>query len=149
MLELKQGDIFESGAEALVNPVNCDGTMGKGLALEFRRRYPDNLREYICMCDNRWLQPGCVHVHEMESGYIINFPTKYHWREKSNLQDIELGLEDLRRTIVKLGIRSIAIPALGCGCGGLKWDEVRPLIERILGQLDAHIMVYEPREEKR
>lgn len=145
MIRFVRGDIFESGAEALVNPVNCVGVCGKGLALEFKRRYPSNFQEYQSKC-RQSMQTGSMFVTMDIEGYIINFPTKTHWLSKSNLGSLRAGLIDLRRVIDNLKLQSVAIPALGCGCGGLKWDDVKPEIEKALVGLDADIMVYEPTE---
>lgn len=126
-----QGNLLDSTAEALVNPVNCVGVMGKGLALEFKLKFPDNFIEYQRVCQQRALSPGSLFftrpVHPT-TRLIVNFPTKRHWREPSRLEDIQSGLQALRVEIIEQDIRSIAIPMLGCGLGGLKWDTVRPMI---------------------
>lgn len=129
--EIKHGDIFESNAEALVNTVNCKGVMGRGLALQFKRCYPDNFVAYRTECQAGRMVLGRVHVFDtgrMSPRYIINFPTKDHWRNSSSLADIADGLNSLESEVRRLGIGSIAIPALGCDLGGLDWDDVRPLI---------------------
>ncbi|MBR5949821.1 MAG: macro domain-containing protein [Actinomycetaceae bacterium] len=148
MLTYTGGDIFESGAEALVNPVNCVGVMGKGLALQFKQRFPENFDHYAKMCARNGLRPGVLFVGDYGSNriitsswggllpckgesvarYIVNFPTKRHWRDKSLLADVEAGLGALALFVQEEGVCSIAIPPLGCGLGGLAWEDVRPLI---------------------
>ena len=141
MVRETTGDIFESGAAALVNPVNCVGVMGKGLALEFKKRFPRNFECYNDACAVGMLRPGKVHVvpawSEAHPHYIINFPTKRHWRDRSRIEDIEAGLADLVRVIDEYAIDSVAVPALGCGLGGLVWSEVRQRI------LDAATLIPE------
>ena len=151
MIQFKSGDIFAEDAEALVNPVNCVGVMGGGLALQFKTRYPDNLRAYAEACGADAVRPGRMLMFETNMTanprYIVNFPTKRHWRDDSRIEDIEAGLADLARIIRDLDIRSIAIPALGCGLGGLPWNAVRNQIEDALGKFnDVEIIVFEPGE---
>lgn len=142
--------MFESGAEALVNPVNCVGVMGKGLALEFRRLFPENYLKYKDDCAFGNYRPGLVGFYEYREGrprYILNVATKDHWRQASQLVDIQRGLAVLDIYIQVFHITSAAIPALGCGLGGLKWARVRPEIERALEHLDdVSIYVYQPKE---
>ena len=125
MITFKQGDLFQDSAEALVNPVNCVGTMGKGLAKEFKRKFPDNFREYVRACRAGRVRPGRMpvfHTHRPEiNRYIINFPTKRDWRDPSRIEDIEAGIQVLADEVRNRRIRSLAIPALGCGLGGLPW----------------------------
>ena len=149
MIEYKTGDITAEDAEALVNTVNCVGFMGKGVALRFKRIFPRNFRAYAQACDRKEVQPGRMLVFEtgkpVNPRYIINFPTKQHWRAKSKMEDIESGLHALTEEISQRGIRSIAIPPLGSGFGGLKWAEVRPRIEAALrGMDDLRVTIYEP-----
>ena len=149
MITYTIGNILEAGADALVNSVNCVGVMGKGIALQFKEAYPDNFKGYKQACDRKEVQPGRMFVfatgYLTGPRYIINFPTKRHWRGKSRMEDIESGLAALSETIVRLGIRSVAIPPLGSGLGGLQWAEVRTRIEGALKQLpDVQIMVFEP-----
>lgn len=149
MLELKTGDILREDAEALVNTVNCVGVMGRGIALQFKNAYPDNFKEYEEACAAGDLIPGRMFVYEtgklINPKYIINFPTKRHWRGKSKIEDIQNGLENLVEIIKDRDIRSIALPPLGCGLGGLEWNEVKPLIESALSELDGvDIAVFEP-----
>jgi len=150
----KTGSILEEDAKALVNTVNCEGFMGKGVALDFKRAYRKNFDEYVACCKRGEMRPGHVFVFETESAinpvYIINFPTKRKWRGKSKMEDIQNGLSSLVKEIRKRDIRSIALPALGCGLGGLNWDEVRQQIENALGKLDkVQVTVFEPRLPER
>lgn len=148
MIEFRTGDIIAANAEALVNTVNCVGIMGRGIALQFKKAFPENFRAYEVACRCGEVQPGRMYVFETEAlnpRFIINFPTKRHWRGKSRMEDIESGLKALRDAICSRGIRSIAIPPLGSGLGGLNWAEVRSRIERALGDLDTvEIAVFEP-----
>lgn len=152
MIRFVRGDIVDSQAEALVNTVNTVGVMGKGVALRFKQRFPENYRFYREACGRGEVTPGKVLVFRTEClqpRYIINFPTKRHWRQKSRIEDIVAGLQDLVQRVRDLGICSIAIPALGCGHGGLTWADVRPLIENAFASLpDVHVEVYEPMTNK-
>lgn len=129
MIEERTGDLFGSGAEALVNPVNCVGVMGKGLALAFKRRFPDNFARYQRACQAQQVRPGKMFVVQRPLGayprFIINFPTKRDWRDASRLDDVALGLSDLVAVVRDNAISSVAVPALGCGLGGLDWYTVR------------------------
>ncbi len=150
MFEYKSGDILKEDTEALVNTVNCVGVMGRGIALQFKHAFPDNFKAYTKACKNEEVQPGQMLVFETgqltNPRYIINFPTKRHWRGKSRMEDIESGLRALVATIQRYSIRSIAIPPLGSGLGGLDWTEVKPRIETFLQPLrDVHIIIYEPK----
>lgn len=149
MIRYVTGDIFETDAAALVNTVNTVGVMGKGIALQSKRRFPDNYEAYRRACEAGDVTPGKMFVWRSDQlgnpQWIINFPTKRHWKGKSRLEDIEAGLRDLRRQISALRIESIAVPPLGCGNGGLDWSRVRPLIARALQDLDGvEVEVYEP-----
>lgn len=149
MIEFTSGDILKCEAEALVNTVNCVGIMGRGIALQFKNMYPDNFKAYAAACQRGDVQPGRMFVYETGQltlpRYIINFPTKRHWRGKSRLEDIDAGLGDLVAVIRERGIRSIALPPLGSGLGGLNWQQVRPRIEQALSALpDVHVLVFEP-----
>ena len=149
MLEYKSGDIFGEDAEALVNSVNCVGVMGRGLALQFKSAFPDNYKAYRAACKRGEVRPGEMFVFERPGldnpRYIVNFPTKRHWRSKSNLRDVVAGLETLAQEIRTREIRSIALPALASDLGGLDWQRVRPEIEAALGSLDdVRIVVFEP-----
>lgn len=150
MIELTQGDILKAHTEALVNTVNCVGVMGRGIALQFRKAFPDNFEAYKHVCDRKQLHPGQVFLYDLgrlePPRYVINFPTKRHWKGKSKLEDIQAGLEALIREVRTRGIRSIAIPPLGCGLGGLDWDAVRPMIEEAFASLlEVHVEIYEPK----
>lgn len=141
--------MFSEYAEALVNTVNCVGVMGRGIAYQFKLKYPDNYRAYAKKCRQNDMQPGTVFVYETQDimfpRYIINFPTKRHWRGKSRMEDIESGLASLVHEVQSRGIRSIVVPPLGSGLGGLEWIEVRERIERALQPLaDVKAIVYEP-----
>ena len=150
MIEYKTGDILAEDAEALVNTVNCVGVMGRGIALQFKNAFPENFEAYADACKRDELHPGRMFVFETRQltspQYIINFPTKRHWRGKSRIEDIEVGLKALADVIRETPIRSIAIPPLGSGLGGLDWKAVRPLIERALSSIeDVQIVVFEPK----
>ena len=148
-LEFSKGDLFNADVEALVNTVNCVGVMGRGVALQFKRKFPDNFRAYADACKKELVQPGKMFTTERvalgQPRYIINFPTKRHWRGKSRIEDIGLGLVALKDEIERLGIHSIALPPLGSGLGGLDWREVRHLIEETFASVgDVQVIVYEP-----
>lgn len=149
MINYKTGDLFNDSAEAIVNTVNCVGVMGRGIALQFKKRYPENFKEYEDKCKLGEITPGRMFVFETNSfinpKYIINFPTKRHWRGASRIEDIESGLVDLIKAIKKYEINSIAIPPLGSGLGGLEWALVKSKIEAALTDIDdVEINVYEP-----
>ena len=149
MITFKQGDLFQDRSQALVNPVNCVGVMGKGIALQFKEKFPDNFREYAQACWRNRVQPGGMLVFDtyrpQAHRYIINFPTKRHWRDSSRIEDIEAGTIALAREIRDRRITSIAIPALGSGLGGLDWKRVRAILESGLqGLEDVTITIYEP-----
>ena len=149
MMTFTQGNLLDASVEALVNTVNTVGVMGKGIALMFKEAFPANFRAYEEACEQKQVKIGKMFVTENRtfSGprWIINFPTKKHWRQPSKLEWITDGLVDLRRVIEEHQIHSIALPPLGAGNGGLEWSEVRPEVERILGDLDGvDILVFEP-----
>ena len=150
MIRFTTGDILAEDAEALVNTVNCVGIMGRGIALQFRKAFPANFRAYAAACQRGEVKPGHMFVFETDTltnpRYIINFPTKRHWRGDSRIEDIQAGLKDLVTVIRELDIRSIALPPLGSGLGGLQWSDVRPRIERALrGSNNLDVVVFEPR----
>lgn len=150
-IEFKTGDILTQDAEALVNTVNCVGIMGRGLALQFKKAFPDNFKSYSVACKRKEVKPGRMFVYETgqltNPQYIINFPTKRHWRDKSRMEDIDAGLVALAEEIRSHNFHSIAIPALGCGLGGLDWFEVRPRVEKMLSQFsDLTAIVFEPND---
>lgn len=149
MIEITRGNVIEADTEALVNTVNCVGYMGKGIALQFKKAFPENFKAYERTCRREEVRPGKMFVFETGSmlnpKYIINFPTKRHWRGKSRLEDIEAGLQALVDEVIKRGIKSIAIPPLGCGLGGLDWNMVRPMIEKAFSALpDLRLLLFEP-----
>ncbi len=151
MLTEEHGNLLEAPADALVNTVNTVGIMGKGLALQFKQAYPGNFRAYEAACKRGEVGLGKMFTYETGQldgpRLIINFPTKAHWRSRSKLCDIKVGLRSLRTVISERNIQSIAIPPLGCGNGGLDWNEVRPLIVEALGDLPGvRVMVYPPQE---
>jgi O-acetyl-ADP-ribose deacetylase (regulator of RNase III) len=154
MIRLAEGDLLASGAEALVNPVNCVGVAGKGLALAFRQRWPGAFKEYRHACDWGWLRPGRIlpvlvpdETSDSQATLILHFPTKRHWRTPSRLKDIEAGLPVLAAYLREYAVRSVAVPALGCGLGGLDWETVRPAIEGALGGIVAcDVLLYPPQE---
>jgi O-acetyl-ADP-ribose deacetylase (regulator of RNase III) len=150
MIEFRTGDVLAADAEALVNTVNCVGFMGRGIALQFKKAWPENFKAYAAACRRGEVQPGRMFVFETNlftnPRHIINFPTKRHWRGRSRMEDIEAGLEALVGEIKTRCIRSIAVPPLGAGLGGLDWAEVRERICQALGDLeDTQVIVFEPR----
>ena len=149
MIEYKTGDLLAEEADALVNTVNCVGHMGAGIALQFKKAWPENFRAYAAACRDDEVQPGRMLTYETNQltppRYIINFPTKRHWRGRSRLEDIDAGLVALAEEIRRLDLKSIAVPPLGAGLGGLTWNQVRPRIERVLGAFpDLRVVVFEP-----
>ena len=149
MIDFKSGDIIAEDAEALVNTVNCVGVMGRGIALQFKNAFPENFKAYELACALNEVQPGKMFVyqtrHITNPKFIINFPTKRHWRGKSRIEDIKSGLQALVREIRERGIRSIAIPPLGSGLGGLNWNDVKPLILASLSEIEGlRVVVFEP-----
>ena len=151
MIEITRGNVITAEVEALVNTVNCVGYMGKGIALQFKKAFPENFKAYARACKVEEVRPGKMFVYETGSmlspKYIINFPTKRHWRGKSRLEDIEAGLQALVEEVTRLGISSVAVPPLGCGLGGLNWSVVRPLIEEAFTRVpDMLVMLFEPIE---
>ncbi len=149
MIQTTQGDLLNTDAEALVNAVNCVGVMGRGIALQFKKKFEENFKVYKKACDAGFLRPGMMLVHDygglFNPRYIINFPTKDDWRANSKLEDIESGLAALVDEIRNRRIKSITIPPLGCGLGGMDWNQVRPRIEAALQEFtDVQILLYEP-----
>lgn len=149
MIKFKKGDILKEDAEALVNTVNCVGVMGRGIALQFKKNYPANFKFYEAACKREAVQPGRMLVFETgqmtNPRFIINFPTKRHWRGKSRIEDIDAGLISLVEEIRVRNIQSIAIPPLGSGLGGLDWAEVREHITNTMQSLsDREIIIFEP-----
>ena len=149
MIAYKKGNILAEDVQAIVNTVNCVGIMGRGIALQFKNLYPDNFKVYAAACKRGEVQPGRMFIYETgrltNPKYIVNFPTKRHWKGKSRMEDIDAGLQALREEITTRGIRSIAIPPLGSGLGGLDWVQVRPRIEESLKGIDGlEVVIFEP-----
>ncbi|MCP4911482.1 MAG: macro domain-containing protein [Oligoflexia bacterium] len=145
MIIYKTGNIFNSSAQVITNPVNCVGVMGKGLALKFKAKFPNMFSDYMEKCSSGELKPGHPYLWEDDFSQILNFPTKRHWKQKSQLKDIEEGLNYLAQNYSSMGISSIAFPPLGCGLGGLQWSDVKPLINKYFEDLpDLDVYVYEP-----
>lgn len=150
MIEYKTGDLLAERADALVNTVNCVGVMGRGIALQFKKAWPENFKAYAAACKREEVCPGRMFVYDTgrlsPPRYIINFPTKRHWRGKSKIEDIESGLSALVEEIQSRSIQSIAIPPLGAGLGGLDWSRVREFIERAMRSVpDVRAIVFEPK----
>lgn len=152
MFKFLNGDILNDFSEAIVNTVNCVGVMGKGIALQIKEKYPENFKFYKKHCDLKEVKIGKMLVYKSDdligSKFIINFPTKEHWKEYSKYEYIINGLKDLRKVIIENNIKSIAIPPLGCGNGGLEWNIIKQYIIETLSDLNANINVYEPNIEK-
>ncbi len=148
MIEFTTGNVLDANVEALVNTVNTVGVMGKGVALMFKEAFPENFKAYSAACKRNEIRVGHMFVTERAQligpKFIINFPTKQHWRNPSKMEWIEAGLEDLKRVVIEKGIRSIAIPPLGSGNGGLTWSEVRQNIEDALASIPVQVIIYEP-----
>ncbi len=149
MIKLTQGDILKADAEALVNTVNCVGIMGRGVALQFKKSFPTNFKAYEVACKLGQVQTGKMFVYDLNRLYsprfIINFPTKRHWKNNSRIEDIQLGLIDLVNIVQQQQINSIAIPPLGCGLGGLNWEDVKPLIIKAFQTApEVNVLLFEP-----
>ncbi len=151
MITYKTGNMLSAPVEALVNTVNTVGVMGKGIALQFKESFPENYKAYAAAVKREAVKTGNMFVTELnridQLRYIINFPTKQHWKAPSQLSYISEGLIDLRRVLLELKIQSVAMPPLGCGNGGLDWAIVRPMIDQALAGLDMDIQVFEPSAE--
>lgn len=153
-IHFREGSLFDADVEAIVNPVNCVGVMGRGLAAEFKKRYRENYQEYLAACLDKQVMIGSVFITKVIKPfpgnplYIINFPTKTHWREDSRIEYISNGLTSLVDMVTLLKIKSIAIPALGCGLGKLQWGVVRALMVNALSGLhDVDIWLYPPNDK--
>lgn len=148
MIRFTQGNLLEAKTEALVNTVNTVGVMGKGIALMFKERFAQNYRLYAAACKAGEVETGKMHVtatNELDGPrWIVNFPTKRHWRSPSQMAWITEGLHDLRRFLIENDVKSVAVPPLGAGNGGLKWPEVREQIVEVLSDLDVDVLVFEP-----
>jgi O-acetyl-ADP-ribose deacetylase (regulator of RNase III) len=151
MIEFRTGDILQTDAEALVNTVNCVGIMGRGVALQFKKTFPANFKAYKAACTRHEVQPGRMFVFETgfvgNPKYIINFPTKRHWKGKSRMEDIDAGLRAFVDVIRERQIHSVAMPPLGSGLGGLYWPDVKRRVEEAARSLpDVSFIVFEPRD---
>lgn len=146
MIRYVTGNMLESSAQCLVNTVNCEGYMGKGIAYQFKLQFPENNKDYVKACKSGALKIGKLHVYREKEKLIVNFPTKDKWRERSKISYVEVGLNQLLKLIENEEITSIAIPPLGCGNGGLVWNDVKKLIEEILSPVEmiCDIEIYEP-----
>ena len=150
MIEAGTGNLLASDAEALVNTVNTVGVMGKGIALQFKNAYPSNFTAYAAACKRDEVVPGKMFVYDTgvmgtSARYIINFPTKRHWKGKSRIEDIEAGLMDLVRVLREYAIQSVAVPPLGCGNGGLDWRAVEPMMRSALEQVpNVRVILHAP-----
>lgn len=146
MIRYLDSDLFSSQAQTWVNPVNLQGIMGAGLAELFRIRFPEMFREYQGLCLRQALRPGLLHLWKGPERWVLNFPTKLDWRKPAHLDQVEASLKSFQICYEGWGIESVAFPALGCGLGRLRWEEdVRPLMERMLGNLPIKIDVHLPR----
>lgn len=143
MINYRKSDIFSSEAQTLVNTVNCVGVMGKGIAKEFKIRNPEMFQAYKAICDEKLLVPGKLWLWRQQMPWVLNFPTKNHWRGPSKLSWIEAGLDKFAKTYREKGITSISFPKLGCGNGGLDWNEVRPIMEYFLEPVDIPVTIHE------
>lgn len=142
---IKTGDLLGSKMQTLINTVNCVGVMGKGIAYSFKQQYPTMFKDYEERCKEKKVQLGKPYIYKIkDERLIVNFPTKGHWKNNSNLRDIENGLKYLAEHVKEWGIKSMAIPPLGCGNGGLDWNDVKPLILRYLDPLNIPMEIYEP-----
>ena len=138
MVKVEKGSIFDSSAQTLVNTINCVGAMGKGIALEFKIRYPAMYEQYRVLCQRRLFKPGTLWIYKAEDGkWILNFPTKVHWRNPSKIEYIRAGLEKFVSTWKEKGITSVAFPLLGCSNGGLDWNEVLPIMKDYLERCEG------------
>ena len=151
MIIFKEGNLLQSQADVLVNTVNTVGVMGKGIALQFKIKFPQNFKVYVQAIEKGHVKVGQVLIVEVNASgpvkYIVNFPTKQHWRSPSQLSWIKSGLDDLKGKLSHLPVKSIALPPLGCGNGGLDWAIVKPLMIDSLKDLDMEVMIYEPSEQ--
>ena len=146
MIEYRIGNLFECNADCLINTVNCEGFMGKGIAYQFKVRFPENNKSYIKACKSGELTVGKVHCYREDGITIVNFPTKNKWRENSKIEYIETGMDYFIKILPELGVKKIAIPPLGCGNGGLLWTDVKKIIEdKIINFTDKYdFIIFEP-----
>lgn len=144
-ITFKTGDLLDSKMQTLVNTVNCKGVMGRGIALKFKHNFPAMFKDYEARCSKKEVQPGIPYLFKTDEGkLILNFPTKNDWKNPSRLHWIQTGLEEIKKNYKEWGIESLAIPPLGCGNGGLIWEEVRKMMVRILGDVAIPIEIYAP-----
>lgn len=143
MLTYRRTSLLESTAQTLVNTVNCVGVMGKGIALEFKKREPEMFAAYKRICDKKLLAPGKLWLWRGKEHLTLNFPTKLHWKNPSKIEWIEAGLRKFVDTYKALGIVEVSFPRLGCGNGGLDWDDVRPVMERYLAPLPIQVFIHD------
>jgi O-acetyl-ADP-ribose deacetylase (regulator of RNase III) len=147
MVEIVTGDLFASDAQTLVNAVNCRGVMGKGIALAFKRRYPDMFRDYQARSARGAVRLSEPYLYRRSAEpHILNFPTKDHWRTPAQLDNIIAGVRYLQGQYVPWGVTSLAVPALGCGLGQLDWESVRPVLARLFGEFAIPVTLYAPLE---
>lgn len=144
MVKFETGDILQSSAICLVNTVNCEGFMGKGIAYQFKEKYPENNKNYVTACKSGKFSVGEILFFVENEKLIANFPTKNKWREKSQYSYIETGLKALKKGLIENKISSVAIPPLGCGNGGLDWNEVKKMITETFQNLPIDVIIYEP-----
>lgn len=144
------GDMFKISAKVRINTVNCVGVMGSGVALACKQRYPSMYKEYRAKCKSGEIQPGSLYIWESPNHeYIVNLPTKRHWRNPSLYEDVESGLVALKQFLYIMGKIDVALPALGCGHGGLDWSIVSSMIFYHLNALDANIYVFTPEDSRK
>ena len=144
-VSIREGDIFKSKAQTLVNTVNCVGVMGKGIALGFRKRFPAMHDDYVLRCERGEVKLGRPYLYKQSAGpWILNFPTKDHWRSVSRLADIEAGLDFLQANYRQWGVESLAVPPLGSGLGGLEWQVVGPTLYSHLSRVDIPVELFVP-----
>lgn len=148
MLSYREDNIFNSETQTIVNTINCDGVMGKGLALEFKLRYPEMFEDYKQKCEKFLIKVGEPYLFKTKEKWILNFPTKIHWQNPSKIGYIEKGLKYFCQNYRDWGIKSISFPRLGCTTGGLNWNDVHVLMEKYLSNLDIDVYIYLDNPEK-
>lgn len=142
-MEIIKGDIFKSNMQTIINPINCVGVMGKGLALSFKQKYPEMYIDYKTRCNNNQVKIGEPYLYKTDSVWILNFPTKKHWKEKSKIEYITTGLDYILNHYEEFGITSLAIPKIGAGLGGLDWDnEIYPEILTFSKKINIPIHIF-------
>jgi O-acetyl-ADP-ribose deacetylase (regulator of RNase III) len=143
MLTYRRTNLFQSTAQTLVNTVNCVGVMGKGIARDFKEREPDMFKAYKSICERKQMAPGKLWLWKGAKNWVLNFPTKKHWRHPSKIEWIEQGLKKFADNYERLAIKEISFPLLGCGNGGLNWEDVRPVMERYLSDLQIPVFIHD------